>query len=793
MTRGQLIKKPRKLRQRIVEMENTKAELKQVQELLQKERETFFPILHKAPYGIALIGNDEKFIYINPAFTNITGYTLEDIFAGRDWFHRASPFPEYRQEIINSWKRDVIQEGVEKIFSIVCKNGEIREIEFKPTLLDDGRIVMILSDITERKQAEVALRESEKKYKELCELLPQVVFETDGRGHLTFANRSAFEIFGYTQEDFNKGINVFQMIVSESQDRAKENFNRILRQGESRGNEYPLLRKDGNIFYGIIYSTPVIREDKPVGVRGIIMDITDRKQAEESLRIKDNAIESSINAIFFADLEGNLTYVNPSFIKLWGYEDEKEVLGKPILEFWQTKENAQKASKTLHESRSWMGELVAQRKDGSTFDAQISANMVTDKAGKPICLMASFVDITGLKRAEEEKAFVEEQLRQSQKMEAIGRLAGGIAHDFNNLLTVIKGYSQLSLIELKEDVPLRGNIEEIKRASQKAADLTRQLLAFSRRQILEMKVLDLNSLLMDLDKMLHRLIGEDIELVTVFTDDLGRVKTDSGWVEQIIMNLAVNAKDAMPNGGKLTIETINVELDEHYARAHVAVTPGRYVMLSVSDTGVGMTPEVRQQVFEPFFTTKEKGKGTGLGLSTVYGIVKQSGGNIWVYSEHGKGTTFKIYLPRVDEPLEELRRRVEVKEAPRGTETILIVEDEEDVLKLVGRILSRQGYKVLEASQGLDAFLIAEKYEDLIHLLVTDVVMPKIGGRELADRIAEIRPEIKVLYMSGYTDNAIVHHGVLRGGMKFIQKPFTVEGLARKVREVLDKDLKPVV
>jgi len=386
-----------------------------------------------------------------------------------------------------------------------------------------------------------------------------------------------------------------------------------------------------------------------------------------------------------------------------------------------------------------------------------------------------------------ERKRMEAQLLQAQKMEAIGQLAGGIAHDFNNLLTIIKGYSQLSLMELKEGAPLRGNIEEISKASDRASDLTHQLLVFSRRQILEMRVLDLNALLQSVERMLRRVIGEDIELIFLLDKDLGRTKVDPGQIEQVVMNLAVNARDAMLKGGKLTIETANVELDEAYAGAHIAVKPGPYVMLSVSDTGVGMTAEVRERGFEPFFTTKEKGKGTGLGLSTVYGIVKQSGGNIWVYSEPGQGTAFKIYLPRVDEPLEELKERVIKEELPRGSETILVVEDEEEVRKLAVRILSGQGYKVLEASQGPDAFLICTEHDGPIHLLLTDVVMPKMSGRELAETLMSIRPRIKVLYMSGYTSNAIVHHGVLEEGTNYIQKPFAVGALARKVREVFDK------
>jgi nitrogen-specific signal transduction histidine kinase/ActR/RegA family two-component response regulator len=397
-------------------------------------------------------------------------------------------------------------------------------------------------------------------------------------------------------------------------------------------------------------------------------------------------------------------------------------------------------------------------------------------------------DITELKRGEEEKAVLQEQLRQSQKMEAIGSLAGGIAHDFNNLLTVIKGYSELSRIGLKEGDTLRGNIDEIQNATERAASLTRQLLAFSRRQVMEMKVLDLNTILRGLDKMLHCVIGEDIELVTLLAEDLGRARADVGQIEQVIMNLAVNAKDAMPSGGKLTIETANVELDESYARSHVDVKHGHYVMFSVSDTGVGMSPEVRERIFEPFFTTKKKGKGTGLGLSTTYGIVKQSDGNIWVYSKLGKGTTFKIYLPRVDEPLEEIKKEVLKEELPRGNETILIVEDEEEVRKLAGKILERQGYRILEASQGDDALRISEKHGVPIDLILVDVIMPGMSGSELAKHLKSPHPKMKVLYMSGHTDDAILHHGVLEKGVNYIQKPFTMDRLARKVREALDKD-----
>ena len=399
-------------------------------------------------------------------------------------------------------------------------------------------------------------------------------------------------------------------------------------------------------------------------------------------------------------------------------------------------------------------------------------------------LAATAVENVSLIEREQAK---EEQLRQSQKMEAVGKLAGGIAHDFNNLLTAITGYSDLTLRDLDIDSPFYAKVTEIKKAGDRAASLTRQLLAFSRRQILQPKVLDLNLVIPDVEKMLRRLIGEDVVLRTVLDPALGQVKADPGQIEQILMNLCVNARDAMPNGGRLTIETGNVSLQQSYRNQQVSLRAGHYVMLSVSDNGCGMDAGVQARIFEPFFTTKEPGKGTGLGLSTVYGIVKQSEGTIWAYSEVGKGTTFKIYLPRVDEVTNVQDHSRESRLGPRGHETVLVVEDEDIVRALCTEILEKYGYHVLAAANGHDGVRVCEEFTGAIDLLITDVVMPGMSGRELAERLASVRPETCVLYMSGFTDDAIVRHGVLDDGVDFIQKPFSPNTLAIKVREVLDR------
>lgn len=498
-------------------------------------------------------------------------------------------------------------------------------------------------------------------------------------------------------------------------------------------------------------------------------------------------LDSVEEGIYGVDLEGRCLFCNKAGAAALGYEPD-ELIGRSMhLQIHHTRADGRlypSADCPIHVAPRTgqavrLEPEVLWRRDGTSFPVACAVRPLYDAAGTLIGSVVSFTDLT-------ERKHLEAQLRQTQKMEAVGHLAGGIAHDFNNLLTAILGYSAQLLARRDPDAPDYRMLEEIRKAGQRAASLTHQLLAFSRKQVLEPRVLDLNAVICEMDLMLRRLIGEDIELRTIPAPSLGRVKADPGQIEQVILNLALNARDAMPDGGRLTIETANVELDESHARTHAEVLPGAYVMLAVSDTGHGMDAATRARIFEPFFTTKPAGQGTGLGLSTVYGIIKQSGGSIWVYSEPGRGTMFKIYLPRVTGSLTPAEPSAQKAKPDRGTETILLAEDDETVRTFVGEMLAGLGYQVLVASNGEEAVQVAARHRGPIHLLVTDVVMPGMSGRALAERLARERLGLKVLYVSGYTDNAIIHHGVLDLGIAFLQKPFTQDSLAQKVREVLD-------
>lgn len=519
-------------------------------------------------------------------------------------------------------------------------------------------------------------------------------------------------------------------------------------------------------------------ESRTMGLRA---EITERYRAEEKLRESEeryrDLFENANDLIHSFKPDGRIVYANRAWKNVLGYSEE-EITGlniRQILHPDSLESFDGQIARLLRGETVDKAEITLVTKDGKKIlgEASRTCKMVE---GRPAFVRSIIRDVT-------ERRHLEEQLRQTVKMEAIGQLAGGVAHDFNNLLTIISGYGQI--LEERIDPTEREYVLEILKASERAAALTRQLLAFSRRQILAPQVLDLNSIVANMEKMLKRLIGENIELATAQEANLGRVKADAGQVEQVILNLCVNARDAMPEGGKITIETANVDLDEAYSRSHSTVVPGPYVMLAVSDTGHGMDSGTMSHIYEPFFTTKEKGKGTGLGLSTVYGIVKQSGGNIWVYSEVGRGSTFKVYLPRI-QAAATLAPAASAPESIRGTETILLVEDEVAVRSLVRDTLRSYGYHVLEAQGADHAVSILEEYAEPIHLLLTDVIMPQVSGRELARRLLPVHPEAEILFMSGYTDNAIVRHGVLDANTFFLQKPFMPKTLVTKVREVLD-------
>jgi two-component system cell cycle sensor histidine kinase/response regulator CckA len=622
-----------------------------------------------------------------------------------------------------------------------------------------------------------AMRASESLFRALVENGSDLVWMTDAEGRITYASPSVVRVLGHALPGM-VGAGFRHFVAPDDLPSAVDAFRQALaRPGQAVPWEGRLRHAEGG--FRVVAALATNHLDT-ADVRGIVIngrDVSEQKRAENALRESDvqfrAVFDGALDAMVVTDDEGRFLEANPAACQLYGLP-RAELLDRRVAEFAAPGFHFGQVLEAVRKTGRFRAVHPVFRPDGTIreVEASTTGNVVPGRH------FSSLRDLT-------EQRQLEGQLRQAQKMEAVGRLAGGIAHDFNNILAVITGYGDMLQREISPQDPRTRRVEQIRRSADRAASLVRQLLAFSRRQVLQPRVLELAESLRELAPMLRRLIGEDIELLTASAPDLGHVKADPGQIEQVIMNLAVNARDAMPRGGKLQIELRNADLDEGWARTHAGGRAGRYVLLALSDTGVGMDAETLKHVFEPFFTTKELGKGTGLGLAMVYGIVKQSDGHVWVYSEPGVGTTVKVYLPRVDEEVEHVAARPEAAPS-RGGETILLAEDEESLAEMIKEILEERGYTVLAPGAGPQALETAQTHKGSIHLVVTDVVMPRLSGRELVGRLSEVHPETKVLYMSGYTDDAIAHHGVLDAGVPFIEKPFSPEALASKVREVLD-------
>ncbi|MGB7924342.1 MAG: ATP-binding protein [Pyrinomonadaceae bacterium] len=703
------------------------------------------------------------------------------------------------------------------------------------------RLVAPVCDIAERRRAEEALSESEERFRMFSGACSDGIIIHD-QVQIVETNQTAALMCGYEPSEVSS-MSLLAFAAPESRETIRKN----ILAGYEKPYEAVALRKNGSTFPVEIVGKSFDYKGRKARLI-LLRDITERKRAEQALREANQralteyerlldrvaslaqtlGTARNLATIFRALLDFAITSTPCSGLFISLYDEERDV--RHAVYAWSEGEEEDLSklppmpmTESPHSRAVATGQIIItddfQRAMGDqpvvNIGLERNPRLPQSSLAVPMAVMGRIIGAVEAQSAEpaafkqehasamrmaanltavaienvrlfEREHEREAHLRQSQKMEAVGQLAGGIAHDFNNLIAVILLHSELMLRDLGQNCDLRRRAEEIRKASDRAAALTRQLLAFSRKQVLQPKVLDLNDVVADMNKLLQRLIGEHIELLTVTETGLGMVKADPGQIEQVIMNLVVNARDAMPKGGRLAIETANVELDKDYSSRHIAVQPGRYVMLAVSDNGEGMDAQTQARVFEPFFTTKEQGKGTGLGLSTVYGIVKQSGGNIWVYSEVGWGTTFKIYLPRVDQAVEQVVPYDAQAILPHATETVLLVEDEEMILKAAREILELHGYRVLEASSSKAALVLCQTHRETIDLMITDVVMPQMGGHELAEQLRPLRPDMKVLYMSGYTDDAIAHHGVLDAGTAFLEKPFTARALAHKVREVLN-------
>lgn len=638
----------------------------------------------------------------------------------------------------------------------------------------------LLLEIAERKRAE-------EKYRSIFENAVEGIFQTTPGGRFLSANPAMARIHGYdSAEELIETIADIGRQMYVHPERRSE-FLGLMREGKTvQRFEVHAYRKDGAQIWVSMDARPIYdRDGTLMYCEGMVQDITEHKQAEEALRESEERYRSLVDnidiGVTLIRTDHAIVMTNPARAKMFGKSPAELIGRKCFQEFREQQTICDNCPVPRAATAGQPAEVDIEsvKVDGSRINLRMRVFPIFGHDGAVAGHIEIAEDIT-------ERVRIEEQLRQAAKMEAVGQLAGGVAHDFNNLLTAILGYSDMLLQEMPETDQARQRVSQIFQGAQRAAHLTRQLLAFSRKQVLDVKQLDVNAVIADLSTMLQRLIGENIELRTVYRPSLGKVVADPGQIEQILINLAVNARDAMQRGGKLTIETDNVFLDAMYARSHPEVRPGPYVTIVVTDTGCGMPPEIQSRVFEPFFTTKEKDKGTGLGLSMVYGIVKQHRGHVTVYSEADRGSTFRLYWPITAGSEAPVEAAPIALERQIGTETLLVVEDEDIVRDLTCEILEMLGYKVLRAGNPEEALKVSTDYEQTIHLLLTDLVMPKMDGSSLFARLSPTRPDMKVVYMSGYTENFIVHHGVLDPGVDFLQKPFTGDILAAKVRSVLD-------